>query len=143
MNTKRWLTASLVAFVALSVMEFIVHGSILESAYKANPEYWLPEATMRERMWAIFLGQLIYASMFTLIYTKGYEGKPGLGEGFRYGLYIGFFTAVPRFFINYAVMPYTANIAVTWLVSGVIESIVLGLLVGALYKKSEPKPAVA
>ena len=141
MNVKKWLIASVVAFVALSIMEWIVHGSILASAYQANAKYWLPEATMRERMWAIWLGQLIYAGMFTLIYAKGCEGKPGLGEGFRYGLYVAFLTALPRFFIEYAVAPYPANVSVTWLVAGVTESVIIGLIVGALYKKGEPKPA--
>lgn len=141
MNVKKWLIASVVAFIAFAVMEWIVHGSILADAYKAKPELWATEATMKANAWALYVGQLIYAGMFALIYTKGYEGKPGLGEGFRYGLYMAFFTAVPRFLVNYAVMPYTANIAVTWLISGIIESVILGLIVGLIYRK--PQPAAA
>jgi len=139
MNVKKWLIASVVAFVALSIMEYILHGRILADAYTAKPQLWASEATMRANMWALYVGYLIYAGLFALIYTKGYEGKPGLGEGFRFGLYIGFFVSVPRFFINYAVMPYTATIVVTWLVAGVVESAILGLIVGAIYRK----PAVA
>lgn len=143
MNVKKWLIASIVAFVALSFMEWILHANILASAYQANAKYWLPQATMEQRMWAIYLGYLIYAGMFTLIYTKGVEDRPGLGQGFRYGLYIGFLTALPRFFVEFAVSPVPASIAVPWLVAGIIESIVLGLLVAGLYKKAESKPSVA
>jgi hypothetical protein len=137
MDTKKWLVASVAAFVALFVMDWILHGSILAGAYEATKDkgYWLSQEMMHHRAWAIWVGQLVFAGMFALIYAKGCEGKPGLGEGFRYGLYVGFLTAVPRFFIGYAVFPYPANIAVVWLVAGVIESIILGLIVGALYKK--------
>ena len=143
MNLKKWLVASLVAFIVFSVMEWILHGSILASAYQANAKYFLPQATISERMWAIYLGYLIYAGMFTLIYSKGYEAKPGLGEGLRFGLYIGFFTAIPRFIIDFAVSPIPAAIAVPWLIAGIVESIILGLVVGALYKKVPSQPVAA
>ena len=141
MSIKKWLIASVAAFVALAIMERIVHGVILASAYNAHAQYWLPEAIMRERFWAMYLAQLLFAGMFTLIYTKGYEGKPGLGEGFRYGLYIGFLISVPRFFIEYTVAPYPPRFPMTWAISGILEATILGLIVGALYKKAEPKPA--
>ena len=143
MNVKKWLVASIVAFVALVVMAWLVHGAILGDAYKAKPELWASESTMKSNMWSLYLGYLVLAGMLALIYAKGCEGKPGLGEGFRYGLYIGFLTAVPRFFIGYAVFPYPANIAVTWLVAGIVESVILGLIVGALYKKPGMPAAAA
>jgi hypothetical protein len=139
MNVKRWLIASIVAFVAFAIMEWILHSVILASAYMAKPEYWLPEVLMRQRVWSRYVGYLIYAGMLTLIYIKGYEGKPGLGEGFRFGLYVGFFTAIPRFFVEYAVMPYPASISVSWLIAGLVESVILGLIVGALYKNPVAK----
>jgi hypothetical protein len=141
MNIKKWLVASIVVFVALAIMEYLLHGVILASAYMAKPEYWLPEATMKARIWALYLGYLVYSGVFTLIYSKGYEGKSWFGEGFRYGLYIGFLTAIPRFFIEYAVMPYPANLTVSWLIAGLVVSVILGVIVGALYRTPAPKPA--
>jgi len=37
---------------------------------------------MQKMMWIFWVGMLVFAPFFALIYVKGYEkGKPGLGAG--------------------------------------------------------------
>ncbi len=67
MNVKKWLIASVVAFVALSIMEYILHGQILASAYMEKPALWASEAARRSNVWALYVGYLVYTVLFTLI----------------------------------------------------------------------------
>src|SRR5437879_10429622 len=47
----------------------------------------------------------VFAPFFALIYVKGYEkGKPGLGQGFRYGLYVGAMLSVMTGFGWYVIL---------------------------------------
>src|SRR2546430_10302714 len=95
MNTKRWLLASVAVFVVIGVLEFLIHGVLLSGLYKQTASVWRPGAEMREMMWIFWVGYLVFAPFFALIYVKGYEkGKPGLGPGFRYGLYLGALVSV-------------------------------------------------
>src|SRR2546426_5215828 len=79
MNTKRWLLASVAVFVVIGVLEFLVHGVLLSGLYKQTASVWRPEAEMRQMVWIFWVGYLVFAPLFALIYVKGYEkGKPGL-----------------------------------------------------------------
>jgi hypothetical protein len=142
LNVKQWLIAVAAVFVGMAILEFLVHGVILSAWYAEHPEYWRSQQDMQSRMGWMYLGYALFSLLFTLIYTKGYEGKPGLGEGLRYGLWIGMLLQLPRMFIMHAVYPYPGKLLVAWLITGVIEAIIFGLLVGMIYKGAQ-KPATA
>src|SRR2546428_8742241 len=77
MNTKRWLLASVAVFVAIGVLEFLIHGVLLSDLYKQTASVWRPEAQMRQMIWIFWVGYLVFAPFFALIYVEGYEkGKP-------------------------------------------------------------------
>src|SRR2546427_12700851 len=117
MNTKRWLLASVAVFVAIGVLEFLIHGVLLSDLYKQTASVWRPEAEMRQMMWIFWAGYLVFAPFFALIYVKGYEkGKPGLGQGFRYGLYVGAMLSVMTGFDLHVVLPIPPALVVRWLV---------------------------
>ncbi|MGH7272860.1 MAG: hypothetical protein ACREIQ_00150, partial [Nitrospiria bacterium] len=90
MNTRRWLLASVAVFVVIAVMQILIHEVLLSDMYQQTASVWRTEAEMQRIMWIFWIGYLVFAPFFTLIYVKGYEkGKPGLGQGFRCGLYVG------------------------------------------------------
>jgi hypothetical protein len=72
MNTKRWLLASLAVIVVMAALEFLVHGVLLSGLYRQTASLWRPEAEMQKMMWVFWLGMLVFAPFFTLIYVKGY-----------------------------------------------------------------------
>ena len=134
LNVKQWIIASIAVFIAMSILEFIVHAVLLQSWYVEYPQYWRPEAEMMGLMGWMHLGYAIFALLFTLIYSKGYEGKPGVGEGIRYGFWVGLLLHLPKMFALHTIYPYPGGLLVAWMVSGIIESIILGALVGMIYK---------
>jgi hypothetical protein len=136
MNTKRWLLASLAAFVVISVIEFLVNGLLLSSLYKQTASLWRSEAEFRSMMWMFWLAYIVMGLMFAFIYAKGFEDqKSGVGQGLRYGLYMAIFTAVPMSLVWYVVLPMPGELAVYWAITGFVELILAGAAVGLIYEE--------
>lgn len=119
----------------MAVLEFFINGVLLAGIYKQTASVWRPETEMRQMMWLFWLAYLVFAPMFTLIYSKGYESsKPGIGQGVRFGFYLGLLTAIPMNLIWYVVLPIPATLAVYWAMVGMVEMIAMGITVGLIYK---------
>ncbi len=134
MNVKRWLLASVAALVVIAVLEFLIHGVLLSGVYRQTPSVWRPEAEMQQMMWVFWVGMLVFAPFFALIYAKGYEkDKPRLGQGFRYGLYLGAMLSVMHSFGWYVILPIPLALAFYWFVSILAEFIAAGVAVALVY----------
>ena len=79
----------------------------------------------------IVLGQAVIALAFVLIYASGFAGG-GIGAGIRLGIMLELLAIGARMMI-YAVQPFTAKLIVLWSVGGLIEMIITGAIVGAIY----------
>jgi len=134
MNTKRWLLASVAVFVVIGALEFLIHGVLLSGLYQQTASVWRGETQMRQVMWIFWVGYLVFAPFFALIYVKGYEkGKPGLGQGFRYGLYAGAMLCVMNGFGWYVILPIPLALAFYWFLATLVEFIVAGIAAGLVY----------
>lgn len=134
MNTKKWLLGSLAVFVALAVMEQVVHTVILKTEYDKTIQLWRqPEAQASLQAWR-WLGYGLFALLFGFVYIHGYERKGAIGQGMRYGLYIGLLVFLPYGLIRYSYWPHPANLMLAWIVFGVIESVLCGLVFGLIYR---------
>ncbi len=135
MNTKRLALASLAVFVVFFVVDGVVNNVLLADLYKQTASVWRPESEIQGNMWLMWLGTLILAPLFTLIYTKGYEAnKPGLGQGVRYGLIVGMLLSAPQCLVWYAVLPIPAALPVWWFTAGMVESVAAGVATGLIYR---------
>lgn len=134
MNTKRWLLASVAVVVVIGVLEFLIHGVLLSDIYKQTASVWRSEAEMQKMMWMFWVGILVFAPFFVLIYVKGYEkGKPGLGQGFRYGLYVGAMLSVMNSFGWYVLLPIPLALVFYWFLAILAEFILAGIAAGLVY----------
>jgi hypothetical protein len=84
---------------------------------------------------------LFVAFFFTLIFSKGYEGK-GIMEGLRYGFYVGMMMAVPMAYGMYGSMPIPYSLALQWFLYGLIEYLLCGMAVALVYGKQAAVTAV-
>ena len=135
MNTKRLALASLAVFGVFFVVDGVVNNVLLTDLYKQTASVWRPEREIMGNLWLMWLGTLILAPLFVLIYTKGYEAnKPGLGQGVRYGLIVGVLLFAPQCLAWYAVLPIPAALAVWWFAAGMVESVVAGAATGMIYR---------
>jgi hypothetical protein len=128
------LLASLVVWVLCFILDWAIHGGILLGYYEATAEHWLPESEMMARMWAMILGQLLFSLLFWPIYTKGLR-EGGIGEGIRYGVWIGLLFNLPIYFIRWSVEPLPGAYLFFSSLLSLVEIVILGAILGIIYGK--------
>ena len=120
---KKVLIGTVVVFIILEVLDIIVHGVILMSAYAATQNVWRPD--MMEKMWIMHVVKIVVSFFFAFIFSKGYEGK-GIMEGVRYGLYVGVMMAVGMAYGTYAMIAIPYSLALQWFLYGILEYVIAG-----------------
>jgi hypothetical protein len=138
MNKKLWMGV-IGVFIAGEILMFLIHGVILDSAYRSVQGVW--RADMESLMWIYHVLAIIGAFFFTFIFSKGYEGK-GVAEGVRYGLYIGIWMSLGMAYGSYAMIDIPYSLALQWFIYGVVEYIILGIVVAWIYGM-KPKEAAS
>jgi len=134
-STRRYLTASIAAFVVIAVVEFVIHGVLLTGVYRRTASAFRPEADAQRLFWLFYVGYLIFAFLFTFIYTKGYErDRGGLAQGLRFGLYVGVMIGALESLVWYVVLPIPGELALYWFIAYVVMPLAAGATVGALYR---------
>jgi hypothetical protein len=83
---------------------------------------------------------VMVALLFTYIFIKGREGK-GIAEGVRYGVIIWLFVNVPMGAFLWVFLPISYQIILKALIYGLLEMLVAGILVAAIYKPLGPPQA--
>ncbi len=139
LNVKQWLTAAIAVFVAVSVVRFLLNLVVTALLPAAAGPATTPENIWMLRLWN-YLGRACFALVFAYVFTRGYEGKPWAGEGFRYGLWIGLLIWLPWLFGTMVSTTPAVDFLLSHAVTGVIETIVSGMVVALVYK-SKPRPA--
>ena len=139
MNKKVWI-GFIAVFIGMAVTDYLIHGVILTSTYQSEPlkSLWRPD--MMSKMWIFYVNYLIMSFFFTLIFSKGYEGK-GMPEGVRYGLYVGLLMATPMAYASYVTYPIPYSLALQWFIYGIIQYLILGIVVAAVFGKKSAAPA--
>jgi hypothetical protein len=131
MHKKFWI-GFLVVFVAFFAMDWLVNGVLLKDEFAATAQLWRPVEDMKMGVFCVV--DLFVAFFFTLIFSKGYEGK-GLPEGLRYGFFVGMLMAVPMAYGMYGAMPIPYSLALKWFLFGLTEYVILGAVVAAIFGK--------
>jgi hypothetical protein len=128
----------------MGIFSFIEHGVLLKSTYQSAEvmRFMRPEAEMMGMMWIYYVVYIIISFFFTLIFSKGYEGK-GVGEGLRYGFYVGCLMATPMAYSSYTMLPMPYSLALTWFVCGIIEYLIYGAIVAMVFGSSKKEMAAA
>ncbi len=132
-NVQRFMLATLAMFVFVFATDFVLHGVLLDGDYHATASAWRPKEEMQQHFIWMILGQFIIAKYFTFLFVKGYNGT-GPMEGVRFGLLMGLFCA-GHSFIQYSVSPITSTILLGWVLGGLLQCVVGGVLLTLVYKK--------
>ena len=136
MNLKRFAIAVFAIFVFTAVFDFLIHGMLLQETYAATAGLWRSESEFENVMWLMTLTQLLFACGFAFLFTRNYEGK-GVGEGLRYGLYIGFLFAIIDI-QKFVYTPVDFSLPLAWAVSSIVWGILAGIILSLLYKEEAP-----
>ena len=138
MNVKRLLLAALAVFVSVQVLDFVLNMLFMKSANESLKALWRPD--MGSKLWLMYVFSALVALLFAYIFVKGREGK-GLAEGVRFGLIMWMFISVPMNVAWWVMLPIPHSVLVGWVLFGLAEMLVAGILVAALYKPAAPAKA--
>src|SRR3989442_3315082 len=118
MPMKKIIGAIVAGFVLLFAGRYLLHSVFLKSAYMHSSDVWRTPEAMMHRMWAAQLANLIFAVAAVLIYVRGIEQKPWLGQGIRFGILLALATAVPPSFIEDFVYSNHPQLALPLIIRG-------------------------
>lgn len=130
MNTKRCLISVVAVFAFVALYEWLVHGVLLMGMYEQTADIWRPKG--EENMAFIFLSQILFSVMIAFIFTRNYEGK-GIGEGVRFGSYMGLLLASIQVG-TYCYLPIPLALTLAWVVAEVLKGIGSGVVLSFTYK---------
>ena len=129
--TKKFWMAFIAVFITGVILNMIIYGVALGSAFSSLPVW---RADMKSLQWIYMVISLVGSFFFTLIFSKGYEGK-GIAEGMRYGLYTGIWLSIGMAYGTYGMVAVPFGLTLEWFVLGVLSYIVMGIVASLVYGK--------
>jgi hypothetical protein len=140
MNFKRLVFAFVIVFVLSSLLNFLIHGLLLQTSYHQTPQLIREQQDASAHAPFLLLGFAVFALGFVWIYGKGVENKPWFGQGVRYGLAAWLVASVSRYQIYYAIQPWPASVVAMQIGLELVMMLVLGLTVAAILRRSPSAP---
>jgi len=129
---KRFVLAFVAAYVFLFFWGWLVNGVVLKDVYAETPNLWRSQNDMMSLFHWILIGQALIVFGFVMIYASGFAGG-GVTAGIRLGILLEI-AAIGMRLGFYAVQPIPAKLIIYGSISGLIEMIIVGAMVGAIYK---------
>ena len=80
----------------------------------------------------MILAHVFMAVGMTLIYRRGREDKPWLGQGVRFGVLLAIYATIPIYLIYHAVAPYPMNLVVKQIAFDTVGVVLMGIVAAAL-----------
>ena len=136
LNVRQWIIASIVVFLVVSIWGVLVNRLIMPGLFppvSVSTPMAESGSPLLQRFW-IYCGRAVFALLFVYIFTRGYEGKPGLGEGLRYGVWIGLFLNLPGVPSHFVFSTNPTEVIIAQSVLWFLSSLFCGLFTGAIYK---------
>ena len=132
MGARFWISG-VVTFVVVMMGGFLIHGTLLQADYLAQPQLMRSETDSQAHFHWMILANLLLGFGFTWIYRKGREaGKPWLGQGLRFGVALAVTFAAPMYLIYYVVQPWPASMVMKQIGFETIMALVTGVVLAAI-----------
>jgi hypothetical protein len=133
---KRFIFAFFAAYIFLFIWGWLLNGVLLKDIYAQTPNLWRTQTEMLSFFHWILIGQALIVFAFVMLYVTGFAGG-GVVAGIRLGILLEIAAIGMRMGV-YAVQPFPGKLLIYASIGGLIEMIIVGAIVGAIYK---PAPA--
>jgi hypothetical protein len=140
MNVGKTIGAMAAGCVLQVAGMYLIHDVWLKMDYQLTASLWRTPADINHGMWALMIANVIYAVAVVLIYIRGVEHKPWVGQGIRFGILLALVTTVYDSVASWVTMPVPHSLPMKWVIGEGGLCILLGLLVAAI---TQPKSASA
>jgi hypothetical protein len=132
MNWKKFFIAFIAAFVFLFVFGFIWYGTLMQGAHQEVPNLFRAEAEFKDHFMWLILGHIVMAFFLTMLCAR-FVPVGGAGACALVGLLVAL-VYVGTHLITFAVQPITNKILLGWNVGALLQFIIAGAIIGAIYK---------
>ena len=129
---RKVLLPALAITLAWGVLDFIMHGILLQPQYRATPALWRPMGEMK--MGVMYFSVFISALAFAAIYHNFVRPKSG-PVALLYGIWMGLGHGIAFGYGSYAVMPVPYVMALTWFLGSIVKGAVAGMIVSAFWRE--------
>jgi hypothetical protein len=129
---KRFVFSFIAAYVFIFLWGWLLNGVFLKDVYAQTPNLWRPQSEMMSLFHWIIMGQALIVFAFVMIYATGFAGG-GAIAGIRLGILLEI-AAIGMRLGFYAVQPIPGKLILYGSVGGLVEMIIVGAIVGAIYK---------
>ena len=144
MNRTRWVLAGLGASAVIFALDFLIHEKLLMGLYEQTAAVWRPQAEANQLMWLMMVGTLLFGLAFAWFYTRGYEKhKSGLGQGVRFGFYVGLILVAYQHLVWFIVLPIPLVLSLSWLVPSESELVLLSSSLLPVVHPGETLPSLS
>lgn len=134
---KKFFIAWLATFVIWMGGSFLIHGILLMDDYAGLASLYRPESDQAAFMPFLLGATVVMAGAFVMIYTRGIEAKPWLGQGIRFGVMVALLTAIPWYTIYYAIQPLPGMMVVKQIFFDTVLCAVLGATAAFVYREAK------
>jgi hypothetical protein len=134
---KRFIIAFIAAYIFLFVWGWLLNGVLLKDIYAQTSNLWRMQTEMLSFFHWILIGQALIVFAFVMIYLTGFAGG-GVVAGIRLGILLEIAVIGMRMGV-YAVQPFPGKLLIYASIGGLIEMIITGAIVGAIYKPASAR----
>jgi hypothetical protein len=140
MNWKRFLGATVAAWLGILVLDAMINGIFLAGDFEATAGHWLPSDELFRRIPLGWLSMLLSVVLFGYVFIRFGDGC-GARNGLRFALWIGTALAAPGPLGLYALVPWPMKMILAWSTQWFINMVVIGLMFGWIYRPGPGKAA--
>jgi hypothetical protein len=134
---KRFIMAFIAAYIFIFFWGWLLNAVLLNDIYVQSANLWRSREEMMSLFHWIIIGQALIVFSFVMIYASGFAGG-GVIAGIRLGLLLEI-AAIGMRLGFYAVQPIPGKLIFYGSIGGIIEMIIVGAMVGAIYKPTSGK----
>ena len=132
--SKKFVIASIAAFVLLVGSGYLVHGVWIAPEYSQLPNLMRTAEAGAKHMPYLMIAQLLAALSRVWIYERGRQEKPWMGQGIRFGIAAAIFAPTVKFITYYAVQNEPHTLALHQIIGEGIAMVVICVVVARIYK---------
>jgi hypothetical protein len=135
------ILSTIVVGIVLFLLGWLFYGIIFMNFFK---EYYghISRGEADMKIWTFVVASFVQAFFMYIIYSKGYTpGGSSFGQGFKFGLYLSLYMAVPYVFFTWGGMPVKYQGVVA---DGIIMAVMImiaSIITAFIHGKREVKPA--
>src|SRR5205809_7064467 len=129
---KRFIVAFIAAYIFIFFWGWLLNGVLLKDIYTQTPNLWRSQSEMMSLFHWIIIGQVLVVFAFVMIYASGFAGG-----GVIAGIKLGFLLEIAAIGMRlgfYAVQPIPGRLILYGSIGGLVEMVIVGAMVGAIYK---------